>query len=94
MSDFLKKMYEEEMSKTGSAEFMSIMDALPKGELEAYLGLSKEAGGVRTWPRDVARRVSAAAKDPANAAYKAKGVVKNLAHKFKNAIQQARRVKE
>lgn len=44
MSDFLKKMYEEEMSKTGSAEFRSLMSALPKEDLESYLGLDKVGG--------------------------------------------------
>lgn len=39
MSDFLKKLYDEEMSKMGSAEFSSIMRALPRTELEDYLGL-------------------------------------------------------
>jgi len=43
MSDFLKKLYDEEMSKTGSAEFASIMRALPRSELEDYLGLRKAA---------------------------------------------------
>lgn len=41
MSDFLRKLYDEEMSKTGSAEFASIMRALPRDELEDYLGLPK-----------------------------------------------------
>lgn len=43
MDDFLTRMYEEEMDKTAAADLEAFMGTLEADELEAVLGLSKEA---------------------------------------------------
>jgi hypothetical protein len=43
MSDFLTKLYEEEMEKTGAVELDQFMDQLPASELESILGIDKTA---------------------------------------------------
>lgn len=52
MSDFLSKLYEEEMSKTGSAELGSLMRSLPKGDLESYLKLAADSNPPVEAPAD------------------------------------------
>jgi len=61
MSNFLKKLYDEEMSKVGSTEFSSIMEALPRTELEDYLGLGKRASEEQP-SDDEKRKMQAGAK--------------------------------